>query len=212
LPAANLGDLRLLEKINAAVSAKLGMPGKTQFVRDLDYPQAFLDQSAFPSRTSEEEAERAVGEAMKQAGLRGYYTKSQLARGEVPATEFGRKYANSYSSNGGWYVLGVPAPFTVGGSSGTDHATAYSYDTHVPLAFYGIPFQAGIYRTSAEPVDLAPTLASLLGINAPAASTGRVLTEALTNSPRHIPGAGGEHSAPKSKPDEPPSRPAGGPQ
>ena len=69
--------------------------------------------------------------------------------------------------------------FKVGGLHGTDHATPFTYDTHVPLAFYGLAFQPGVYRTHAEPVDLAVTLASLLGINAPAAATGRVLTEAL---------------------------------
>ena len=75
--------------------------------------------------------------------------------------------------------MGVPAPFTVGVASGTDHASPYSYDTHVPLAFYGLAFQSGTYRSRAEPVDLAVTLASLLGINAPTHAIGRVLTEAL---------------------------------
>ena len=64
-------------------------------------------------------------------------------------------------------MLGVPPPFAIGFVGGTDHASPYNYDTHVPLAFYGLPFQAGTYRTHAEPVDLAATLASLLGINAP---------------------------------------------
>jgi hypothetical protein len=82
-------------------------------------------------------------------------------------------------------VLGIPSPFQVGTTKGTDHATPFSYDTHVPLAFYGIAFLPGIYRTHAEPVDLAVTLASLLGINAPAEATGRVLTEAL-QTPRHF--------------------------
>ncbi len=76
-------------------------------------------------------------------------------------------------------MIGIPVPFQVGITKGTDHATPFSYDTHVPLAFYGLAFQPGIYRTHAEPVDLAVTLASLLGINAPAQATGRVLTEAL---------------------------------
>ena len=76
-------------------------------------------------------------------------------------------------------MLGVPPPFTVGFMGGTDHATPYTYDTHVPLAFYGLPFQPGTYRTHAEPVDLAVTLASVLGINAPTHATGRVLTEIL---------------------------------
>ena len=75
--------------------------------------------------------------------------------------------------------MGVPNPYTIGPARGTDHTSPYTYDTHVPLAFYGLPFQTGAYRTHAEPVDLAPTLASLLGINAPTHSRGRVLTEAL---------------------------------
>ena len=108
-----------------------------------------------------------MGEALKQAGLRAYYTRSQLERGDAPDTEAGLKYLHSYSPLGGWYVLGVPLPYTIGVTGGTDHASPYTYDTHVPLAFYGLPFQAGTYRTHAEPVDLAATLASLLGINAP---------------------------------------------
>ena len=70
----------------------------------------------------------------------------------------------------------------MGPSRGTDHASPYTYDTHVPLAFYGLPFRPGTYRTHAEPVDLAATLASLLGINAPTHAVGRVLTEALAST------------------------------
>ena len=70
---------------------------------------------------------------------------------------------------------------------GTDHATPFTYDTHVPLAFYGLAFQPGIYRTHAEPVDLTVTLASLLGINAPAEATGRVLVEAVAPPHRFVP-------------------------
>ena len=103
-----------------------------------------------------------------------------LAQGSVPPSALGRKYLNSFSPYGGWYVLGVPAPFSVGGLTGTDHATPYTYDTHVPLVFYGFPFQPGVYRTAAQPIDLVATFASLLGINAPAAATGRVLVEALS--------------------------------
>jgi hypothetical protein len=121
---------------------------------------------------------------MKQGGSRSYYTKSQLAEGEVPNTALGRKYLNSYSPEGSWYVMGVPDIYTVGPGRGTDHTSPYTYDTHVPLAFYGLPFQPGTYRTSVEPVDLAATLASLLGINAPTHAVGRVLTEALAPTRR----------------------------
>ena len=120
---------------------------------------------------------------MKYSGLRDYHTKWQLAEGALPNTAWGRKYLNSYSPEGGWWVMGIPDPYTIGQGRGANHTSPYTYDTHVPLAFYGLAFHPGTYRTHSEPVDLAPTLASLLGINAPTHSVGRVLTEAL--APEH---------------------------
>jgi predicted AlkP superfamily pyrophosphatase or phosphodiesterase len=181
IPAANLGAAQLNEQLNNALTAKFSPGHPATYVR-FDYPIAWLDNNAFAAaRVREEDAEKAVGEAMKQAGLRDYYTKSQLAEGEAPNTPLGRKYLNSYSPEGSWFVMGVPNVYSVGSATGTDHASPYNYDTHVPLAFYGVPFQPGTYREPTEPIDLAPTLASLLGINPPTHSVGRVLTEALSN-------------------------------
>jgi len=185
LPAANLDAKALRQHTNSLLSRKYAK--KADYLVDLDYPIAWLSEDAFagtPAGKKESDAEADAGEAMKQAGLAGYFTKSQLARGETPATDVGRRYSHSYSPKGGWYVIGVPSPFQVGITKGTDHETPFSYDTHVPLAFYGLAFQPGTYRTHAEPIDLAVTLSSLLGINAPAQATGRVLTEAL-QSPHH---------------------------
>jgi predicted AlkP superfamily pyrophosphatase or phosphodiesterase len=188
IPAANLDAGKLEAQINSALTEKFS-PGRAASYIKFDYPLAWLDENAFTTaHVKQHDAEAAVGEAMKQAGLREYFTKSQLAEGEVPDTAFGKKFLHSYSPEGGWYVMGVPDPYTVGPSKGTDHATAYTYDTHVPLAFYGLPFRAGTYRTHAEPVDLAATLASLLGINAPTHAVGRVLTEAI--APTHHGGSG----------------------
>ncbi|HME34218.1 MAG TPA: alkaline phosphatase family protein [Candidatus Sulfotelmatobacter sp.] len=179
IPAKNLEAGKLEAEINSAITAKFSPGHPAPYVK-LDFPMAWLDQDVFAAaHVHEPDAERAVGEAMKQAGLRDYYTKSQLAEGAVPDTQLGQKYLNSYSPEGSWYVMGVPDIYTVGPGKGTDHLSPYNYDTHVPLAFYGLPFQPGTYRTHAEPVDLAATLASLLGINAPTHSIGRVLTEAL---------------------------------
>jgi predicted AlkP superfamily pyrophosphatase or phosphodiesterase len=184
IPAANLDAHALEAQINNTLTAKFS-PGHPAAYVKLDYPVAWLDPDTFAAaHVKEHDAEAATGEAMKRAGLRDFYTKSQLAEGEVPDTELGHKFLNSYSPEGSWYVMGVPEPYTVGSTKGTDHASPYTYDTHVPLAFYGLPFHAGTYRTHAEPVDLAPTLASLLGINAPTQSIGRVLTEALP-APHH---------------------------
>ena len=195
IPAGGLNGHKLRDEINQRISEKISPGHAAEYVKEFDYPLAWLDQDAFSSaHIKEEDAERAAGEAMKDIGLRGYYTRSQLARGDVPDTELGHKFLNSYSPAGGWYVMGVPAPFVVGSVSGTDHASPYSYDTHVPLAFFGVAFQPGTYRDHSEPVDMAATLASLLGINAPTHATGRVLTEAFTSHSNR--GEGGAHIRP----------------
>ena len=179
IPAANLDFGKFEGQINNALTGKFSPSHSATYVK-FSYPIAWLDQEAFAAaRVKERDAETAVGEAMRQVGLRDYDTKSQLAEAAVPDTALGHKYLNSYSPEAGWYVIGAPQPYTVASAKGTDHTTAYTYDTHVPLAFYGLPFQPGTYRGHVEPVDLAATLASLLGINAPSHAVERGLTEGL---------------------------------
>jgi arylsulfatase A-like enzyme len=109
------------------------------------------------------------------------YTKVDLAEGKYPQNELGHLLAHSYSPNGGWWVMLIPNAYQQEffGIGRTNHYTPYSYDRHVPLAFYGAAFKPGVYRGRVAPVDLAATLASLLGINQPSASVGKILTQAL---------------------------------
>jgi len=129
---------------------------------------------------TEEGADNAVGQALEDVGPRGYYSRSQPAWGAVPDTVLGRKFQNR--PEGGCYVMAVRMPYAVGSTCVTDHASAYSDDTHAPLAIHGLVFHPGAYRSHAEPVGLAVTLASLLGVNAPHNLTGRVPTEAVATS------------------------------
>ncbi len=184
IAAASMDGVAMDAEINSALTAKFS-PGHPAAYVKLDYPLAWLNQDAFAAvQVKERDAETAAGEAMKHSGLRDYHTKWQLAEGALPNTAWGRKYLNSYSPEGGWWVMGIPDPYTIGQGRGANHTSPYTYDTHVPLAFYGLAFQPGTYRTHSEPIDLAPTLASLLGINAPTHSVGRILTEALASEHR----------------------------
>jgi predicted AlkP superfamily pyrophosphatase or phosphodiesterase len=181
------GD-KMLADVNKVLSARFSPGHAGEFIRSVGYPQVWLNEDVFSAaHVKEEDAEHAAAEALRQAGVRAMYTKSQLASGSVPNTEIGLLYEHSYSPAGGWYVFAAPPPYAVESASGTDHMSPYRYDRHVPLAFYGIPFQPGTYHTQAEPVDLAVTLAALLGINAPTNATGRVLTEALAPPHRESP-------------------------
>jgi hypothetical protein len=78
----------------------------------------------------------------------------------------------------------IPAAFQMEAlRAGTTHFSPWSYDRHVPLGFYGAPFTPGIYHGQVQPVDLAVTLASLLGVNQPSAAVGKVLTQAIHTVP-----------------------------
>jgi hypothetical protein len=59
------------------------------------------------------------------------------------------------------------------------HGTPHDLDTHVPILFYGAPFTPGRYPQFARTVDMAPTLARVLGVASTEPLDGRVLTEAI---------------------------------
>ena len=105
----------------------------------------------------------------------------ELADGKIPNTEFGRLIAHSYTDHGGWYVMMVPQAYQMELLNGiqTTHFSPWSYDRHVPLGFFGAVFAPGIYRDPVAPVDIAATLANILGVNRPSASVGNVLTFAF---------------------------------
>jgi predicted AlkP superfamily pyrophosphatase or phosphodiesterase len=109
------------------------------------------------------------------------YTREQLASGSYPPTAWGELLAHSYSPNGGWYVMVIPAAYQMEtlSSSQTTHFSPWSYDRHVPMGFYGAPFAPGIYHGRVQPVDIASTFAALLGVNQPSAAIGKILTQAF---------------------------------
>jgi predicted AlkP superfamily pyrophosphatase or phosphodiesterase len=65
---------------------------------------------------------------------------------------------------------------------GTTHGSAYSYDTHVPIIFYGWKIPAQTINTPVYITDIAATIANLLKITEPSASIGiPLISEDLIN-------------------------------
>jgi predicted AlkP superfamily pyrophosphatase or phosphodiesterase len=177
IPSAVTANKDIKAELNKTLAARLHRTA--DFVRSVSFPIVFVNNEAFGDKGSEADAEGYVADAMRSMGFVSAYTKEQLSAGEVAPTQVGRMYANSYSPYGGWWVMGYPPPFSLSTKEIAEHGVAYSYDQHVPLAFYGTAFKTGVYRDQVEPIDLAPTLAVVLGINKPTNSTGHVLTQAL---------------------------------
>ena len=209
LPAATMSDSELRNRLDSALASRMGRPG--EYIAAASLPLVFLNEQAFTATGMKEaDAERETAEAMRSAGFVHVFGKQQLVEGRVPPTLLGQTYANSVSPYGGWWVMGMPMPFTLPGKNGTTHGTPYAYDQHVPLAFFGLSFRQGVFREEVEPIDLAPTLAAMLGINKPSSATGKVLTEAIgVIATRPETGNAGPNLPMRSRPaTEPQPRPA----
>jgi len=61
---------------------------------------------------------------------------------------------------------------------GTTHGSWYDYDQRIPVLLYGAGIQAGARDEAVTPADIAPTIASIVGVRLPAPD-GRVLSSAL---------------------------------
>ena len=57
----------------------------------------------------------------------------------------------------------------------SDSGSPYSYDTHVPLTWYGWKVQKQTINRRVTLLDIAPTLANILNISSPAGATGKIL-------------------------------------
>ncbi|EAR11630.1 putative alkaline phosphatase [Polaribacter irgensii 23-P] len=87
---------------------------------------------------------------------------------------------NGYNQKFSGDVLIVPYPATLtGGKRGTSHGSGYSYDTHVPVIFYGNGIKKGRSSKKYDIIDIAPTISNLLRIEAPNGTSGAVIEEVL---------------------------------
>jgi arylsulfatase A-like enzyme len=78
-------------------------------------------------------------------------------------------------------VLMILKPFHVleAEARGTSHGTPYSYDAEVPLLLWGRGIRPGIFAAQARAIDVAPTVAALMELGAPALCEGKALHEVL---------------------------------
>jgi hypothetical protein len=103
------------------------------------------------------------------------YTRTQLALGEVPDDRLAKRVVRSFNPRRSGDIEILLDPYWLRSASGTTHGTPYSYDAHIPLIFMGPGVRPGRYLTEVALNDLAPTLATMLEIETPSGSVGRVL-------------------------------------
>ncbi len=118
-------------------------------------------------------------EAKKYPGVANVFLSSDLNVYPLEAS-IKERLINGYNAerSGDIQVILKPGYFD-GWVTGTTHGTVYTYDTHIPLIWYGWGIKRGKTYKQVNMTDIAPTLAALLHIQMPNGAIGTVIDEAL---------------------------------
>jgi predicted AlkP superfamily pyrophosphatase or phosphodiesterase len=175
---------RLVAKdISGAATAALNAKyGEAAWVKAFASYNLYLDLALIAERKLNlAEVETVAAQAMAaMPGIHTAFTSTQLRHGDIPDTHVARLTTQGFYAPRNGNVIIVTQPFFMfGEGSNTTHGSPYSYDTHVPVLFYGAGIAPGIHHGASSPADIAPTLAALLQVQAPSNNIGRVLQEAL---------------------------------
>lgn len=104
---------------------------------------------------------------------------SDLQKADTTHDKVARRWQHMFPPSFPATVIVTLAPNSYWGRGSAQHGTPQDTDTNVPVLFYGAPFKPGQYTEFARVVDLAPTLAVVLGVKPTEPLDGRVLRSAL---------------------------------
>ena len=168
-----------LARLNAGLTAKFGAG---RWVTGWSADGVLLDSKLIAARNVDrrglDQAARRL--LLAEPGIVAAFSRADIeGRALPPDTPFLAAVRNAWHRELSADIQLVVKPYWLFGASqrtGTTHGSPHEYDTHVPLLLYG-PRWIGAGRVDArvEVVDLAPTLARLIGTAAPAASEGKPL-------------------------------------
>ncbi|MCF6349433.1 MAG: alkaline phosphatase family protein [Flavobacteriaceae bacterium] len=151
----------------------------SSLIKNISNFQIFFDKKALNhlNLTSNEVAEKLVDDLINFKGIARCVTAKTLQTTNF--TQGILHYVqNGYNQKLSGDIILIPQPNTVTyHSKGSEHSTGFSYDTHVPLIFYGYGVKQGNSKKYIPITDIAPTISSLLKIEFPNGNTGKIIEE-----------------------------------
>ncbi len=171
--AGRVGTAAIGRAIDEVLVRELGGgPYRTR----VTYTEIYFNDGVYARLTQNPTAMEAVLATVRKAdGVWRVYRKEELS-GTDPLT---RAPALSHYEGRSGDIKILGRAYWIASTSTTTHGTGHRYDTRVPVVMFGHGIKKCEYLQPAAPIDLAPTLAFLIGVTLPDAM-GRVLTEALT--------------------------------
>jgi hypothetical protein len=182
LPGGRMTTAQLFEPVQEALTKAFG-EGKWLLATAGSSP--YLDYDLIEKHHLDAAAVRRVAAATvaKVPHVARVYTRDQLLRGEVPNDRIGSRIIRGFNARRSGDLEIILEPYWIRQTQGATHGTPYNYDAHIPLVLMGHRIKSGSYADTVALNDLAPTLATIAGVEIPAGSVGRVLTEALQPEP-----------------------------
>ncbi|MCL5744684.1 MAG: alkaline phosphatase family protein [Acidobacteria bacterium] len=168
--------------VPAAIQARLSQKyGEGTWISRVDFCSVYLNRDFIRQKNLDEgEVERTAADAARGvAHVARVYTGEQFLSGQTPGDPIGLRVFNGFYPPRAADLFIVPDPYWMISTTGTTHGNVFGYDTHVPVIFMGFGIKPGRYDGNIAPNDIAPTLATLLSVETPSGSVGRVLAEAL---------------------------------
>ena len=177
----------LVDRTMRALAAR----GASTDAFDFEYGMVFADRLAL--RRAGVDADSLVraflAEARRVPGELRADTRAALARADTVRDAIARRWLHALPPDLDVVGLVTLQPYVYWAPAGTvstgaTHGSPHDYDAHVPVLFWGQPFAPGRRREPARVVDMAPTLAHVLGVAPTERLDGRVLMSALRQARR----------------------------
>lgn len=170
---------QLLAELNNAITEQF--PELQNLAIGIKVPSLYLDEKILKTLPAckQEEILTLVKEYLhKVPGIKRVWTFQELVNAPIKADEIENYFKNFlYKDRSGQIQIQLE-PYTLLNeyTTGSEHQTPYHYDTHVPLIFYrpGV-YEHQIITQSVFTQQVANTLAQILGVVKPSASTFPVL-------------------------------------
>jgi predicted AlkP superfamily pyrophosphatase or phosphodiesterase len=142
----------------------------------------FVDRRALERKKVKPDS--LIGEIAKALrkldGVQRVDTVKKLAAKDTTRDYVARRWLHMLPTNLPAELVVTVAPYANYESvNQASHGSPHDYDAHVPVIFYGPPFTPGKFADRALVADIAPTLASVLGLKPSERLDGRVLSQAL---------------------------------
>ena len=179
IPAYNFNTGAMRNSLKAYINE---LYGNNNFISNVSNNQIFFNHEAMrKANVRARDLERVVSEFVLETEMVDkVYMRSQMLDGYY-AKGIASLLQNGFHQKRSGDVLYILDPGVIPTvvEKGTTHGSGYSYDTHVPLIFYGHGIKKGSSNEHTTIVDIAPTLSSLLGIPNPNGVSGQPLYQLL---------------------------------